>query len=134
MMDFIIATYPKGISNRKAFQRLGRDIAKTMGRADPWSPSYVGNVYYDGFAKGRKASPDFIKGLEALAARVEGAKAPAFMLAARNTKVLTWADNDISDAFIMGKAKQCTYPGCSVRFVGNWNRKYCPEHSLYKRL
>ena len=135
MMDFCIATYPTGTSNRKAFQRLGRDIAKTTKRkAGPWSPSYVANAYYETFDKGRKASPEFVKGLEALAARIDGASPPAFILAARRADVQTWQDNDISGAFVMGAAKQCAFPGCSVRFVGSvpW-RKYCPEHSPFKR-
>ena len=135
MMDFCIQTYPKGFSLRKSFQRLGRDIARTTGRSDPWSPSYVANVYYGQFAKGRSASPEFVKGLEALAARIEGAKAPSFLLAARNTQVQTWQDNDLQGAFVMGSAKQCAHPGCSIMFVGSvpW-RKYCPECSPFRRL
>ncbi len=134
MMQFVIDTYPKGTSNRKAFQRLGRDIAKTTGRNDPWSPSYTANAFYEGFAKGRSASPEFIRGLEALAAKVDGAKPPAFMLAARRSNVLSWVDNDLSGAFVMGAVKKCAFPGCSIMFVGTvpW-RKYCPEHSAYKR-
>ena len=134
MMDFCIGTYPSGFSLRKSFQRLGRDIARTTGRKAPWSPSYTGNAYYGQFAEGRSASPEFVKGLEALAARIEGAKAPGFILAARNAQVQTWQDNDLQGAFIMGAAKQCAFPGCSVMFVGTvpW-RKYCPEHSPFKR-
>ncbi len=133
MMDFVIETYPGGFSLRKSFQRLGRDIARTTGRKAPWSPSYTANAYYGTFAKGRSASSEFIKGLEALAARVEGAKAPAFLLAARIAQVQTWQDNDLQGAFVMGAAKQCAYPGCSVMFVGTvpW-RKFCPEHSPFK--
>ena len=134
MMDFALATYPTGFSKRKGFQRLGRDIAKTTGRKDPWSPSYTCNAYYGTFAEGRAASTEFVKGLEALAARIDGAKPPAFILAGRRADVLTWEDSDISGAFIMGAAKQCAQPGCSVRFVGSvpW-RKYCPDHSKFKR-
>ena len=134
MMEFCIQTYPDAFSLRKSFQRLGRDLAKTTGRKEPWSPSYVANAYYGQFAKGRRASPEFITGLEALAARIDGAKAPAFLLAARSAQVQTWQDNDLQGAFIMGNAKQCAHQGCSVMFVGSvpW-RKYCPEHSPYKR-
>lgn len=135
MMDFVISTYPSDISLRKAFQRLGRDIALTASRKEgAWSPSYTANAYYGQFATGRSASPEFITGLEALAARVEGAKAPGFLLAARNAQVQTWHDNDLQGAFIIGTAKQCAFPGCSIMFVGSvpW-RKYCPEHSPFKR-
>jgi hypothetical protein len=69
-------TYPEKMSMRKRFQRLGRDIAKTG--SQPYSPSYIGNAYYGKFATGRKASPEFVAGVQALAARIEGTPVPAF--------------------------------------------------------
>ncbi len=128
MISFILETYPDTMSLRKRFQRLGRDVALTGKRGrNPWSPSYVGNAYYGKFADGRKASPEFVKGVEAIAARIEGAPVPAFLLASRKASVRTWEGNIIDGSFVMGRSVLCATPGCNATFVGTvpW-RKYCP--------
>lgn len=108
-----------------SYARFGADLARMIGRAEPYKKGYVYAVMKG--QAGYKVSPELAAGLQKMAAIADGV--PEFLAKLQEVPANVLSMSPIpAGAVVMGTARQCAKEGCGLWFTSdNPRRRYCPR-------
>jgi hypothetical protein len=115
----------KALDPAYSYAKFGADLARMIGRSEPYKKQYVSNVLKG--VKGYPVSPELADALRRLGAVQDGMTEFQAKLQAVPSGVLSMYEVP-SGAVIMGQARLCATTGCGLRFVSdNPRRRFCPK-------
>jgi len=124
MLAALVAEH-KALDPAYSYSRFGADLARMIGRKEPYKKQYIANVLKG--VKGYPVSGELADGLQRLGAVQDGMdefQAGLRQLPAGVQSMTPLHPNSV----IMGASRLCAKPGCGLWFVPNSpSRRYCPR-------